>query len=247
MLRRTYCLELAYDGSNFFGWQSQPHGNTIQDIIETALATMLGETVRLVPASRTDTGVHAAQQFAIFRVSPETTPSTDLATELNQHLPESIKVRCMFKVPDTFHPRIDATSKVYCYRLFFDPAENSAIIKGHWRLYKPLNTERLRHELSTIAGTHDFTSFCASGGKITTYVRTIEAITVDENGQTLSVRFKGPGFLKQMIRIIIASAVSAAGHTSKAESLASILAQKNRKAAANAAPGEGLTLEQILY
>ncbi len=246
-MRRTYCLELAYDGSSFYGWQSQPHGNTVQDTIESALAAALGESVRLVPASRTDTGVHAAQQFAIFRVSEGLNPSAELAIKLNQILPASIKIRCMFKVPDTFHPRTDAISKVYCYRLMFDDAQNSAIIKGHWRLYKPLNIERLRLELSSLVGTHDFTSFCASGGKITTCVRTIDTITVLEKDSTISIQFKGPGFLKQMIRIIIASAVSAAGKTSKSDSLANILAQKNRKAAANAAPGEGLTLEQILY
>ena len=246
-MRRTYCLELAYDGSSFFGWQSQPHGNTVQDVTESALANLLGEKVRLVPASRTDTGVHAAQQFAIFRVSEGTVPDENLAISLNELLPASVKVRCMFKVPDTFHPRTDATRKIYCYRLIIDSAQNSDIVKGHWRLHKTIDIVRLRKELTTLVGTHDFTSFCASGGKITTCVRTVDSITVEEKNNTISVRFAGPGFLKQMVRIIMASAVAAAGHTSKTESLANILAQKNRRSAALAAPGEGLTLEQILY
>lgn len=247
MLRRTYCLELTYDGSGFFGWQSQPHGNTVQDVTESALAVLLGEKVRLVPASRTDSGVHAAQQFAIFRVSEGLIPPEDLVLKLNELLPATIKVRWMFKVTDTFHPRKDAKSKIYCYRLYIDSSLNSDLVKGHWRLHRPINLNRFRTELATLVGTHDFTSFCASGGKITTCVRTIDAITIKELNNSISVRFSGPGFLKQMIRIIMGSAVATAGQTSKADSLLSILAQKNRKSAALAAPGEGLTLEQILY
>ncbi len=246
-MRRTYCLELAYEGTSFFGWQSQPHGNTVQDKIESALAELLGEKVRLVPASRTDSGVHAAQQFAIFRVTDGLIPSDDLAIKLNERLPDSIRVRSMFKVTDTFHPRADAKRKIYCYRLYIDESHKSDFIKAHWRLYKPLDTNRLRIELAALVGTHDFTSFCASGGKITTCVRTIDSITVEHHENSISVRFSGPGFLKQMIRIIMGSAVAAAGLTSKAESLASILAQKDRNRAALAAPGEGLTLEQIVY
>jgi tRNA pseudouridine38-40 synthase len=246
-MRPTYCLELAYDGSSFFGWQSQPHGNTVQDVIESALAILLGEKVRLVSASRTDTGVHAAQQFAIFRVSKGTIPSNDLPFQLHKLLPDTIKVRSMFKVSDDFHPRIDAKTKIYCYRLFIDGTQNSGIVKRHWRLHKPIDIDRLRSELAELVGTHDFTSFCASGGKITTCVRTIDAIIVEEEKNTIRVIFKGPGFLKQMIRIIMGCAVAASGKSSKTESLSKILAGKNRKKAALAAPAEGLTLEQILY
>jgi tRNA pseudouridine38-40 synthase len=174
-------------------------------------------------------------------------PSEDLAIKLNDQLPQSIRVRSMFKVTNTFHPRTDAKLKIYCYRLYIDDSPNSDLKKGHWRLHKPIDTNRLRNELATIVGTHDFTSFCASGGKITTCIRTIDSITVEDHENSISVRFSGSGFLKQMIRIIMGSAVAAAGLTSKAESLASILAQKNRNRAALAAPGEGLTLEQILY
>jgi tRNA pseudouridine38-40 synthase len=247
LVRDTYCLEIAYDGSSYFGWQSQPHGNTIQDNIETALEKVLITKVRLVPASRTDTGVHAAQQFAIFRIPPGTVVPNGLVLALGKLLPASIKVRCMFKVPTNFHPRQDAKIKVYCYRIFLDDSHNSNLVKAHWRLYKPLDICKLRTDLLTLTGTHDFTSFCASGGNITTCVRTIDSIGVEQNGQSITIRFRGPGFLKQMIRLIIGSAVSANGQTSNWISLKEILDAKNRNAAAQAAPGEGLTLEQILY
>lgn len=246
-MRISYGLELSYDGTPFFGWQSQPHGNTVQDYTEKAIATVLGLNVRLVAASRTDTGVHAAQQFAIFRVKDPMLWSDTVIPALNAALPPSIKIKSVFTPTLGFHPRVHAKAKIYCYRLFRDRSPSSNLIPTYWRIYRDINTAVLRTELAQLVGTHDFSSFCASGSSVKTKIRTLNSIEVIEDGPKVDVWFTGEGFLKQMIRIIMGSAVAFASGSPGSEPLGRILLLKDRLRAGKTAPAQGLTLHQVIY
>lgn len=246
-LRDTFCLEMSYDGSGFFGWQSQPHGNTVQDVTEDVLASVLGTKVRLVPASRTDTGVHAEQQIAIFRLPPGTLPPDNFVQKCQALLPTSIVVKTCTPVQPRFHPRQDAKRKVYCYRLFCDRSPEITLKLKHWRIYRALDLKVLRFELQSLVGTLDFRSFCAGDVEIKNSIRTIFSVDVIENGPAIELWFVGNGFLKQMIRIIVGSAVSYACGRPQARPLQDLLLAKNRAGAGKTAPGSGLTLERIIY
>ncbi len=246
-MRFTYGLELAYDGTGFYGWQSQPHGNTVQDYVEKTLAQTLALNVRLVPASRTDTGVHAEQQYAIFRV-PDALEWTDAVIPvLNATLPRSIRVKSVFIPALGFHPRVHAKAKVYCYRLLRDSRPTSDLSARHWRIYRPLNVALLRSELQALVGRNDFSSYCASGTSVKSKVRTISSIDVIERGDEVELWFTGEGFLKQMIRIIVGSAVPFACGSPGASDLKTILAARNRLLAGKTAPAQGLTLHRVVY
>lgn len=241
-----YRLQLSYNGTPYCGWQSQSHGITVQDTIEKALNHVLCAPHRLVPASRTDTGVHALMQFACFRSSTSITDLLTFQEQLTKQLPPGIQLHHICEVPTEFHPSRDATAKVYCYRVLKrQPKE--ARLPGYWYQYRPVDIACLKSELHSLIGTHDFTSFCAADLGANQLTRTISNIHVVENGDRLMIWFAGPGFLKQMIRIIVGSALEKATGKTTARTLLEILAAKSRLAAGRTAPADGLFLTRVSY
>jgi tRNA pseudouridine38-40 synthase len=236
-----YLLELAYDGGPFFGWQSQPHGNTVQDVLEAALARASGQAVRIGGAARTDTGVHAAQQFAAFD-GPE---GLDLAA-VQAQLPAAIRLRGVREIPPGTHPTRMVAAKRYCYRIRLCGVRDGGEHPRHWAVRKPLDATVLAAELSSVAGTRDFTSFCAADSAARSKVRALPAVEVAQAGDEIALWFSGHGFLKQMLRILVGSAVACAAGDRAARPLLAILAERDRRSAGRAAPAQGLTLEAIL-
>ena len=241
-----YRLQLSYNGSEFSGWQSQSHGSTVQDTIEATMQPLLGSLHRLVPASRTDTGVHALQQYASFRTfAPIASPLAFLQA-LQATLPNSIRLVHIDEVPRNFHPSKDATGKVYCYRLRRSSRETIPT-PGYWPLYRNMSLDILRRELSALVGTHDFTSFCAADTEAVSKTRNMIDIVTEDTDDGILIWFAANGFLKQMIRIIVGSAVECATGKKNAASLSEILAKGSRLAAGRCAPADGLFLVQVAY
>ena len=249
-MRPSYCLEFSYQGTDFFGWQSQPHGNTVQDCLERAITEFFDEKVRLVAASRTDTGVHADQQFAVFRLQAARSLPANFIQHLNQILPASIRLKSIAPAAPTFHPSRDAVGKIYRYRLELDASPTPvAFAKASWvwRIYRQIDLNLLSRELMSLVGTHDFTSFCAADSGAANKVRTIDKIEIERKGNEVEIWFYGSGFLKQMLRIIVGTVVEFAGAVPGAKSVREVLAAKDRRAAGRTAPARGLTLMRVNY
>lgn len=228
------------------GFQSQPCGNTIQDHLEGALAKFLRHPVRVVGASRTDTGVHARQQLVLFR-SAVKFEATKLVMALHALMPNQICVASLTKVAESFHPIRAAKAKLYSYKLWTSPFRDAQRFGQCWWVKKPLDLTKVRLEAGALVGRHDFASFCAADSSAKTTVRLIYDIRVRQRGSQVEVWILGEGFLKQMVRAIVGTLVQVSGDSAAqtAPRVEAILAQKNRSAAGVTAPAEGLTLERV--
>lgn len=246
-IRPSYQMQMSYIGTRYFGWQSQPHGNTIQDHTESVLSQLLHEKVRLVGASRTDSGVHADQQVAVFRTQEYRHFPPQFLAELNQNLPNDIHVKSLTPAPPNFHPAWDAIEKSYRYQLIVDESPDCRDYPFHWRIYKPVDCGQLEGELAKLVGEFDFTSFSAADARTKNHVRTIFSIELKHSRNEITIDFRGDGFLKQMIRIIVGTALEATFHKRPKLDILDILAKKDRRAAGRTAPAQGLRLRSIHY
>lgn len=242
---KQYLLELSYDGAPFFGFQSQPEGNTVQDSVEAALMTFLRHPVRIVGSSRTDSGVHANQQFAVFRTATPFDP-VKLVLALHALMPKDIAIRAITEVPDSFHPIRSATAKLYRYKLWTSPFRDAHSFRHCWWVKKPLDMAALWRESAALIGRHDFASFCAADSSAKTTVRQLYDIRIRQNGHLIEIWVLGEGFLKQMVRAIVGTLVQYGAH-SPLPPMAAILASKDRKAAGMTAPAHGLCLERVFF
>lgn len=239
-------LSVAYDGTPFRGWQSQPFGNTVQDVLEDALRRITGQRVVVHASSRTDTGVHALGQGAHIEVTERFSVEEWLRI-LNYNLPPAIRIMSCEEVPRTFDARLSATGKVYRYLI-----RNEAMITPHemdrvWLIPQKLNVARLREAGRIFTGTHDFRGFCANREVPVNTVRTISRLTVVPRGTLIAITFQGEGFLYHMVRMITASMVRVAqGEDSLAE-IESRLHGPGAPIWSHVAPPSGLYLVKVLY
>ncbi len=237
-------LLVAYDGTNYCGWQMQKNGITVQEVLTRELSRLLKEDISLSGASRTDSGVHARGNLAVFdtctRIPPE-----KISYALNERLPDDIVVRRSAQVLADFHPLRCKSRKTYEYRIlnhrFRDPLE---------RLYStfvhaPLDVEEMQRGASYLVGEHDFASFCSAGAQVSTTVRTIYEASVSKKEDIITIRLTGNGFLYNMVRIIAGTLMQIGMHAYPPEHMAEIIAASDRSAAGPTAPAEGLTLMQI--
>ena len=240
-----YRLLLAYDGTDFCGWQQQPHGNSVQQVIAAALRKILaGEAVQLLAAGRTDRGVHAEGQVAVFSTTQE--PNTaKVQRSLNAMLAPAVCVRACDTVPETFHPIYDARAKVYRYRIRNAARHNPFTHTYEWHVPSPLALNAMRHAAPQLLGRHDFSSFCAADSKVRDKVRTLQELRIEQDGVMVELWFTGDGFLKQMVRTITGTLVAIGlGHKLDC---AHILHRRDRQAASATAPAQGLTLMRVVY
>ena len=244
--KRRIRLKVAYDGTNYCGWQLQPNGNTVQAELEKALESLLKEKVRIHGASRTDAGVHALGNVAVFDTSFRMEASR-FAFALNTYLPPDIRIRCSDEVPCDWHPRFQEMVKTYAYNIcnstFPDPLKRLYSFFYHY----PLNESAMQEAASFLVGTHDFTSFCTMQPNVHDRVRTIYSMDVIRDGDMITIRVTGNGFLYNMVRIIAVTLIRVGGGFIKPEEVRTILEAKDREAAAETARPEGLTLEEIRY
>lgn len=244
-------LTIAYDGARFGGWQIQPNAPTIQEEIETALALVAKQPVRLHGSGRTDAGVHALGQVAHFD-SPDSVTMNPFnwVPALNTKLPPEIRILECNEVSSDFHSRFSANSKTYSYRLCLSPVLPPFLAGRAWHLPRQLNPDDLARALSGFEGTHDFRAFAANRGnetESTDYVRTITRSEFSSLDDGYLMTFTGNGFLYKMVRLLTGAAVQAAQGYLRHDDLEDLIHRPDQQKSPLCAPPDGLTLVEVNY
>lgn len=234
-------LTVAYDGTNYCGWQLQNNGPTIEGELNKALSELTGEEIKVIGASRTDSGVHALGNIGVFDTAARM-PAEKYSYALNQRLPEDIRIQKSEQVEEAFHPRHCNSKKTYEYRIY--NAEFPMPVKrlyAHFT-YVPLSEARMKEAASYLVGEHDFKSFCATAAVVESTVRTIYEIQVYREEQEIVLRVTGNGFLYNMVRIIAGTLMEVGKGNLEPEKIKEILGKCDRTCAGPTAPACGLTL-----
>lgn len=240
-------LTVAYDGTNYRGWQVQPNGITIEQVLNEKLSALLGEEIVVTGASRTDSGVHSLGNIAIFNTNTRM-PAEKISFALNQRLPEDIVVQDSREVPSDWHPRYQNSRKTYEYRILNRTFRMPGRRFDTYFYYHPLDVEKMQQAAAYLEGVHDFKSFCAVGAQVKTTTRTIYSCNVTRDASdVITVRVTGNGFLYNMVRIIAGTLIKVGGGELAPEEIPLILEKKDRSAAGPTAPAHGLTMIGIEY
>ncbi len=235
------CLVVAYDGTNYHGWQIQNNGITIESELNRALSALLGEDIQVIGASRTDSGVHAMGNIAVFDTASRM-PAEKVSYALNQRLPEDIRIMRSYEVAGDWHPRHCASRKTYEYRIYRGEFPMPLRRLYTHFSYHEYDVARMREAAAYLVGEHDFKSFCQTGAQTETTVRTVLKCEVEEQGAELVIRVCGNGFLYNMVRIIAGTLMEVGRGRKAPEDIPKILAALDREAAGPTAPARGLTL-----
>lgn len=239
-------MVVAYDGTNYKGWQIQPNGITIEEVLNRKLSELLGEEIVVTGASRTDSGVHSLGNVAIFDTNTRM-PAEKISFALNQRLPEDIVVQKSEEVALDWHPRYQNSTKTYEYRILNRTFRMPTRRFDTYFYYHPLDVDQMREAAGYLVGEHDFKSFCAVGAQVKTTVRTIYACEVEKKDDIITIRVTGNGFLYNMVRIIAGTLVRVGGGEMEPERIPEILAAHDRAKAGPTAPAHGLTMIGIVY
>lgn len=239
-------MVVAYDGTNYKGWQVQPNGITIEEVLNQKLSELLGEKIVVTGASRTDSGVHSLGNVAIFDTETRM-PANKIAFALNQRLPEDIVIQGSEEVPPDWHPRYQNSRKTYEYRIMNRTFRMPTRRLDTYFYHYPLDVEKMKKAAVYLEGEHDFKSFCAVGAQVKTTVRTIYSCEVEKKEDIITIRITGNGFLYNMVRIIAGTLIRVGGGELEPESIRDILEVRDRNAAGPTAPAHGLTMIGIEY
>lgn len=250
-------LTLQYDGTNYSGWQVQKKGATIQGLLEKALFTITGEKIRVTGAARTDAGVHALQQGAVFSTGSLLEPHIFIKA-LNGNLPPDIRVINAEECRNDFNPRYDATNKTYSYIIYRTGAYSVFLERYAWSMPCKLNCDLMREAAGYLIGEHDFSCFRASGCSSKHPVRTIQSIEITELQSiefigfqfivpVIKISITANAFLRHMVRNIIGTLVETGRGKYPPSKVKEILHSKDRQLAGKTAPARGLFLEKIIY
>ena len=245
--KKNYKLVLEYDGSSYHGWQRQKGLLTIQEVVETRLAIMTQNPVRLVGAGRTDAGVHARGQVANFFSETQIAP-TQLLRGLNSLLPDDIVALELILVPKEFHARFKARSKVYQYRIHNGPIAPALGRQYVWHVKRPLSWSSMVNCLKLLEGRHDFSSFQSAGSSVRSTERIVLAAditSVEEHTRLITI--EANGFLRHMVRNIVGTLVDVGSGRLREEGFSAVLAARNRQQAGMTAPARGLCLLEVRY
>ena len=239
---RRIKLIVAYDGTEYSGWQIQPEAPTIEMYLDKAIRELTGENVHVTGASRTDAGVHAYGNVAVFDTE-STIPGDRFTFALNRFLPDSIVIQDSWEVSVDFHPRHCDTRKTYEYRILNTAVPLPQKRNFTWHVAGSIDIEKMKEAAAYIVGEHDFKSFCQTGAQVESTVRTIYSVEVEEQGENdLVIRVCGNGFLYNMVRIIAGTLLDIGQGKRDPMDIFTILEAKDRSAAGPTAPAHGLTL-----
>lgn len=239
-------LTVAYDGTNYHGWQMQPNGITVEEVLNKAITELTGEPAAVIGASRTDSGVHALGNVAVFDTDTKIPPEK-LCYAINQRLPEDIVVQHSCEVPLHFHPRRCASRKAYVYKILNRTFPLPLNRHDCYFTYRSLDVGLMRHAAAYLVGTHDYKSFCSVHSQAETTVRTIYELAVDKEQDFITVRVTGSGFLYNMVRILVGTLLQVGMGERSPEEMQDILKAKDRSAAGPTAPAHGLTMVGISF
>lgn len=239
-------LTVAYDGTNYCGWQYQINGLTIEEILNKTLSGLLKENITVIGASRTDSGVHARGNVAVFDTENRM-PADKIWAALNQRLPEDIRIQDSEEVHNSFHPRKANCKKTYEYKILArkvaSPVER---LYSHF-CYHDLDVDKMRQAAAYLVGEHDFKSFCTIKSQAEETVRTIYSLDIDKTGEMITIRITGSGFLYNMVRIIAGTLLKVGNGAIPPEQMEEILEARDRAKAGPTGPAKGLTLVSMEY
>ena len=239
-------LTVAYDGTDYCGWQVQPNGMTVEEILNRELSALTGEEVKVIGASRTDAGVHAEGNVAVFDTETGI-PAERIAYALNCRLPEDIVAVKSEEVPGDWHPRYQCSVKTYEYRILNREMPDPVCRRSTVHVSYPLNLGNMRTAAGYLKGEHDFKSFCSPHTEVKDTVRTVHSLEIEKEGDIITVRISGNGFLYNMVRIIVGTLINVGRGACPPEKVKEILEARDRRKAAATAPAKGLVLKHIRY
>lgn len=239
-------LTVAYDGTDYCGWQVQPNGMTVEEILNRELSALTGEEVKVIGASRTDAGVHAEGNVAVFDTETGI-PAERIAYALNCRLPEDIVAVRSEEVPGDWHPRYQCSVKTYEYRILNREMPDPVCRRSTVHVSYPLNLGDMRTAAGYLKGEHDFKSFCSPHTEVKDTVRTVHSLEIEKEGDIITVRISGNGFLYNMVRIIVGTLINVGRGACPPEKVKEILEARDRRKAAATAPAKGLVLKYIRY
>ena len=245
-LTRTLKLTVAYDGTRYVGWQRQAEGESIQGVLEEALARFEGKPVTVHGAGRTDAGVHALAQVASVQLTCGHDVDT-LARALNAQLPEDVRVRAIVEAAPDFHARFSARSKTYRYQIRSGRVASPFDRAYVWHLPERLDVDAMRRAAHALIGRHDFSAFQSIGTQVPDSIRTITASDVRSEGDLLLYEVTADGFLRHMVRAAVGTLVEIGRGWRAPESIAALLANGIRAEAGATAPPHGLFLVAVDY
>ena len=260
-------LTVSYDGTNYCGWQIQPTGITVEEVLNRELCRLLSEDIHVLGVSRTDSGVHALGNLCVFDTDSEIPPEK-ICFALNQSLPDDIVIQSSCEVAPDFHPRKRDSIKTYEYVISAGKVPDPLRRRYSYFFYQPLDVEKMRLGAKYLVGEHDFKSFCSSHSDKEYTVRELTAITIEEKiisdgkcldgsdpviggsaglreAKEIRIRISGTGFLYNMVRIIVGTLLRVGTGFWEPEKVKEILDARDRNAAGPKAPACGLTLLEI--
>ena len=246
-----YVLKIAYDGTNYAGWQCQKNALSVQETLETAIQNALGEEIRVTASGRTDAGVHAAGQVCHFDSERITVPPERMPDCLNRYLPADVRILDGWAADEEFDANRSAKRKTYCYSLYVSPREMPLKERYAVRIDGAAATEGLQKTAKLFEGEHDFKAFCAAGSSVKTTVRTVYEVRVDESEsfgrRDIKIYVTGNGFLYNMVRTMVGELLEISSGRRTEESLLLAYRTGERNLLGKTMPAKGLTLMQVEY
>ncbi len=243
---RNILLTIAFDGTNYHGWQVQKNALTVQEVLQKAIHKVVGSTVDVKGVSRTDSGVHANMFCVSFKTYSEI-ETERLLCALNMYLPRDIAVKECKEVEPDFHARYSAVAKQYVYKIWNSPIRNPFLDRYSLHYWYPLDVEKLNGAAKGFLGTHDFTSFCSIRTDTEDMVRTVRRSEVVRQGDMVEFIVEADGFLFNMVRIMVGTLLFVAQGKIAEDGILDIILSKDRKKAGPTAPAHGLFLNKVYY
>jgi tRNA pseudouridine38-40 synthase len=241
-----YAIGIEYDGGAYNGWQRQKTGRGVQEVIETAVASVADHAVDVVCAGRTDTGVHASGQVGHFDTTAERSDRGWLLG-VNSALPDDINLRWVRAVDDDFHARFSAERRQYRYRILNRLVRSSLQRDRCWWYHAPLDAGRMQQAGEALLGEHDFSAFRAAGCQSKSATRLVTRVDVSRDGDWVTLDIEANAFLMNMVRNITGTLVAVGAGERPASWVAEVLDARDRKRGGITAPPQGLTLTGVSY
>lgn len=239
-------MGVEYDGTRYNGWQYQPHAPSVQGCLNVAISTVADETIGCIGSGRTDTGVHARAQVVHFDTRAERT-SRSWLLGINSNLPDDINILWIKEIGDKFHARYSATKRIYRYSILNRPVRSALARNRAWWFRQPLDAAAMAEAAGCLLGTHDFSSFRASGCQSHSPVRNVMRVAVTRRKDWIFVDCEANSFLHHMVRNIVGSLVEIGCGDRPVEWMSQLLGARDRKLAGITAPATGLMLTRIEY
>lgn len=245
-MTRTILLQVEYDGTQYAGWQVQPNGLTVQEVVESALAQLLGHKVRIHSSGRTDAGVHARAMMAHFRTDTNL-PLRAFREGVNSYLPQDVVIRSAVEKPEDFHARYSAKGKWYRYTIYQNEVRSPLSTRTAWHLRSSLNLDKMQEAAKCLIGEHDFMAFRSSSCVAKTTRREIFEVEISKRGDFVYLDFRGSGFLKNMVRMLVGTLVEVGQERRPPDDVEKLLELHGDLSCGATAPPQGLCLQEVWY